>query len=107
MNPSSVAEKRALAEVLTKATPDPAVGARSPPSIKLAAQNCYSQPTGAFTGEISALQLTDSKIPFVILGHSERRTLFGETSAVVAAKTKAAVEAGLVILCVGRGVVSR
>ncbi|KAF8754711.1 Triose-phosphate isomerase [Rhizoctonia solani] len=58
--------------------------------------------SGAFTGEISPTQLIDAGIHWVILGHSERRTLFGETDEVVADKTKAALAAGLsVILCIG------
>lgn len=51
---------------------------------------------------ISPTQLADAGIPYVILGHSERRTIFNETSDVVAQKTRAALDAGLsVILCVG------
>jgi len=72
------------------------------PNIKIAAQNSYTKSSGAYTGEISALQLADAKIPWVILGHSERRTLFGDTDEIVAEKTKAALDAGLsVIFCVG------
>ncbi|QRV93224.1 triose phosphate isomerase [Ceratobasidium sp. AG-Ba] len=72
------------------------------PHIGIAAQNSYTASSGAFTGEISPAQLVDAKIPWVILGHSERRTLFGDTDALVADKTKAALAAGLsVILCVG------
>ncbi|PPQ76839.1 hypothetical protein CVT26_002297 [Gymnopilus dilepis] len=70
--------------------------------VKVAAQNCYFKESGAFTGETSPKQLVDAGIPYVILGHSERRTLFLETSAVVATKTRAAIDAGLkVILCIG------
>lgn len=70
--------------------------------VQVAAQNCYTASSGAFTGEISATQLVDAKVPWVILGHSERRTLFGDTDSLVADKTKAALAAGLsVILCVG------
>jgi len=70
--------------------------------VQVAAQNCYTASSGAFTGEISAPQLVDAKVPWVILGHSERRTLFGDTDSLVADKTKAALAAGLsVILCVG------
>jgi len=72
------------------------------PEIHVSAQNCYTKPSGAFTGEISATQLKDAGIPWAIIGHSERRTLFGDHDALVAQKTKAALEAGLkVILCVG------
>jgi len=70
--------------------------------IQVAAQNCYFKESGAFTGEISPKQLVDAGIPYVILGHSERRTLFHETSELVATKTRAALDAGLkVILCIG------
>ncbi|WFD32567.1 triose-phosphate isomerase [Malassezia sp. CBS 17886] len=70
--------------------------------IQLGAQNAYNKPSGAFTGEISVAQLKDAGIPWVILGHSERRGIFHETDADIAAKTKAAVDEGLsVILCVG------
>ncbi|KAF8603609.1 triosephosphate isomerase [Ceratobasidium sp. AG-I] len=70
--------------------------------VQVAAQNSYTASSGAYTGEISATQLVDAKVPWVILGHSERRTLFGDTDSLVADKTKAALAAGLsVILCVG------
>ena len=72
------------------------------PNVKVSAQNCYIQPSGAYTGETSPAQLADAQIPYVILGHSERRTLFGDTSAIVAQKTAAALKHGLsVILCCG------
>ncbi|KAI0056153.1 triose phosphate isomerase [Artomyces pyxidatus] len=70
--------------------------------VKIAAQNCYFQSDGAYTGEISATQLYNSGIEYVILGHSERRRLFHETSEFVAQKTRAALDCDLnVILCVG------
>ncbi|KAI3624117.1 triose-phosphate isomerase [Malassezia furfur] len=70
--------------------------------MELSAQDAYHKPSGAFTGEISSAQLKDAGIPWVILGHSERRTLFHETNEDVATKTKAALENDLnVILCVG------
>jgi triosephosphate isomerase len=71
--------------------------------IALGAQDVASQVgTGAYTGEVSGQMLTDVGCSHVIVGHSERRTLFGETDEVVAAKFKAAQAAGLVpILCVG------
>ncbi|EST04959.1 Triosephosphate isomerase [Kalmanozyma brasiliensis GHG001] len=71
-------------------------------SVKVAAQNAYHKASGAFTGEISVNMLKDASIPWVILGHSERRTLFHESDAQVAEKTAAALAADLsVILCIG------
>jgi len=116
MNPGTYQEKQALVEVINQADLDPNTEVViSPPSlylislresiraeVKVAAQNSYFKTSGAFTGEISPTQLHDAGIPWVILGHSERRTLFHESSAIVAQKTRAALDAGLsVILCVG------
>jgi triosephosphate isomerase len=71
-------------------------------NIKLAAQNCYPEPHGAFTGEVSAPLLLDVGCRYVIIGHSERRQLFGETDESVNSKLHAVTEAGLgVILCIG------
>jgi triosephosphate isomerase len=70
--------------------------------VGLGAQNMHDKASGAFTGEVAAPMLVDMGCRYVILGHSERRTLFGETDAAVNAKTKAALAAGLVpIVCVG------
>jgi len=70
--------------------------------IKVAAQNVFYKPDGAWTGELTTKMLVDHNIEWVILGHSERRTIFKETSELVAHKTKAAIDAGLsVILCIG------
>jgi len=70
--------------------------------IVLGAQNCYFEAPGAFTGEIAPEMLLDVGCKYVILGHSERRTLLGETDAVVNKKVHAALGKGLpVILCVG------
>jgi triosephosphate isomerase len=70
--------------------------------IGLAGQNMHAEPSGAFTGEISAPMLRDAGADAVILGHSERRQLFGETDEALARKLAAALEAGLrPILCVG------
>lgn len=70
--------------------------------IQLSAQNAYQKPSGAFTGEISVEQVRDAGIPWVILGHSERRTIFHETDDEVSQKVRAALDSGLrVILCVG------
>jgi triosephosphate isomerase (TIM) len=70
--------------------------------FKLAAQNCHWEEKGAFTGEISTGMLKDVGCDGVILGHSERRQLFGETDEAVAKKLVTAFRAGLLpILCVG------
>lgn len=70
--------------------------------VALGAQNMHDQSSGAFTGEVAPPMLLDLGCRYVILGHSERRTLFGETDAAVNAKTRAALVAGLTpIVCVG------
>ena len=70
--------------------------------IGVAAQNCHWEKAGAFTGEISADMLRELGVGYVILGHSERRTYFGDTDATVAQRVRGALDAGLtVILCVG------
>lgn len=70
--------------------------------IEVAAQNCYYKASGAFTGEISPEQLKDMGINWVIIGHSERREIFGESDDFVGAKTAYALGAGLgVIACIG------
>lgn len=71
-------------------------------NIKVACQNVSQTGKGAFTGEISCDQLKDFDVNWVIIGHSERRTLYGETDAVVATKTTQAQEMGLnAIICIG------
>lgn len=71
-------------------------------SVKIAAQNMHHAEKGAYTGEISPSMLADVGAHYVILGHSERRSLFGETDAGVCAKVKAALGAGLeAIVCIG------
>ncbi|MEM9364592.1 MAG: triose-phosphate isomerase [Planctomycetota bacterium] len=70
--------------------------------VELGAQNLYASADGAFTGEVNASMLTDVGCRFVILGHSERRQLMGETDAGVAEKLHAALAGNLVpIVCVG------
>jgi len=70
--------------------------------IKLGAQNVYFEESGAFTGEISAAMLKGVGCEYVILGHSERRTIFGESDQVINKKLKTAVKNGLKpIFCVG------
>ena len=71
-------------------------------NIGVAAQNCHWEKSGAYTGEISAEMLKEMGVGYVILGHSERRTYFGDTDVTVQKRTRAALDAGLtVILCVG------
>jgi triosephosphate isomerase len=71
-------------------------------AVTAGAQNLYYEDSGAFTGEVSAPMLLDVGAGAVIVGHSERRELFGETDEMVARKTAKAVEAGLMpVVCVG------
>ena len=71
-------------------------------NVKIGAENCHWEPSGAYTGEISAPMLAAMNVPYVIIGHSERRTYFGETDVTVNKRVKAALASGLtVILCVG------
>jgi triosephosphate isomerase len=70
--------------------------------LPLAAQNCADQRSGAFTGEISPQMLAEAGVEFVILGHSERRNIYGENDALIARKLALAIECGLhPILCIG------
>ncbi len=71
-------------------------------NVKIGAENCHWEKSGAFTGEISAEMLKAMGIEYVIIGHSERRQYFGETDVTVNKRVRAALDAGLtVILCVG------
>jgi triosephosphate isomerase (TIM) len=77
-------------------------------AIALCAQNVYWEPKGAFTGEVSAPLLADAGCSHVIVGHSERRTLLGETDVDVRRKALAVLDAGLVpIVCVGESLAQR
>lgn len=70
--------------------------------IATGAQDCHAEPSGAFTGDVSAEMIAEAGCSYIIVGHSERRTLHGETDAQVQAKARAALRAGLVpIICVG------
>jgi triosephosphate isomerase len=70
--------------------------------LALAAQNCYPQASGAFTGEVSPVLLRDVGCRYVIVGHSERRSLFGESDDFIRQKVKAVLDEGLLaILCIG------
>jgi triosephosphate isomerase (TIM) len=77
-------------------------------TIRVGAQNMHWEKSGAFTGEISATMLRALYVRYVILGHSERRTLFGETDEIVNRKVKAALDAGLrPIFCLGESLHER
>ena len=77
-------------------------------SLMLGAQNLNVNSAGAYTGEVSADMIKDFGAQHVIVGHSERRSLYGETNAIVAEKTKAAIDAGLTpLLCVGESLEDR
>ena len=70
--------------------------------LALGAQDCHAEASGAFTGDISAPMLKDAGATYVIVGHSERRTMHHETDALVRAKAEAALKAELTaIVCVG------
>lgn len=76
--------------------------------IGVAAQNCAAEPKGAFTGEVSAAMVKSTGANYVILGHSERREYYGETSAVLNKKVALALENGLTpIYCCGEALAIR
>jgi triosephosphate isomerase len=80
----------------------PVAAALTGTSVHLGAQNCYPEPAGAFTGEMSVPLLKDVGCSLVIIGHSERRQYFGETDAFINQKAKAVLAGGLTpIVCVG------
>lgn len=77
-------------------------------NIHVGAQNCHWKESGAFTGEIAPSMLRELGVEYVVIGHSERRTYFGETDATVLARTKAALNAGLKpIVCIGETLAER
>lgn len=86
--------------------------------IALGAQNCWSEPSGAFTGEVSAAMVKETGCRYVILGHSERRNtigpkdangnIAGESNAMVAAKARAVFDSGMIpIVCIGETLAQR
>ena len=87
-------------------TPPPPV--QNAHAIQIAAQNCSQFDSGAYTGEVSVLMLREFFVHYVILGHSERRAIYGETDAVINAKIKKAREANLKpIFCIGETLAER
>ena len=77
-------------------------------NIKVGAENCHFEKSGAFTGEISADMLAEMGVEYVVIGHSERRQYFGETDETVNKRTLAALNAGLKpIVCVGESLTQR
>ena len=79
-----------------------ALDATAGTNIGVGAENCHWEASGAYTGEISAPMLKAMGVQYVIIGHSERRTYFGETDVTVNKRVRAALDNGLkVILCVG------
>jgi triosephosphate isomerase len=81
---------------------EPLKGAVAATPIQLAGQNVHHEPQGAFTGEVSVSMLADVGCRYVIVGHSERRHVFGETNEQIARKARAVLNGGLrLILCVG------
>ena len=78
------------------------------PAVRIGAQNMHWEKSGAFTGEVSAAMLRALYVRYVIVGHSERRSLFGETDEIVNRKVRAALDAGLrPIFCVGEALHER
>jgi triosephosphate isomerase len=76
--------------------------------VALGGQDCHPEKSGAFTGDVSAEMWADIGATYVIVGHSERRAMHGETDAVVATKAKAAIRAGLIpIICLGESLAER
>jgi triosephosphate isomerase len=76
--------------------------------VKLAAQNCSSEPEGAFTGEVSAGMISSTGAGYVIIGHSERRTYFGEDDLLLNKKIRLALKHGLIpIFCCGEHLTQR
>ena len=77
-------------------------------NMHIGAQNCSEQLKGAYTGEVSVDMLNELNVEYVILGHSERRSLYHETSHLVAEKVNTALNAGLTpILCIGESEAER
>lgn len=79
-----------------------------PAMVAVAAQNCATEASGAYTGEISAEMVASTGCEYVILGHSERRSYYGETDAVLVKKVERALENNLeIIFCIGEVLAER
>ena len=77
-------------------------------SLRLGAENFFYEEEGAYTGEVSGLMLKDYEVEYIIIGHSERRTIFKEDDAMIQKKVKAALDQGFKpILCVGESLEER
>lgn len=77
-------------------------------NVALSSQNCASEASGAFTGEVSVDMLVSAKVEYVIIGHSERRSIYGEIDSVIGKKVKLALQAGLIpIFCCGEALKER
>jgi triosephosphate isomerase len=117
----SLQEARAIAQAVEERAPRARVAICPPATligrladalagtlVEVGGQDCRPEPQGAFTGCIAAEMLVDAGASLVILGHSERRAYYGETSADVAAKIEAALRTGLEpIVCVGETLAER
>jgi triosephosphate isomerase len=123
MNPADAADAVALAKAVVQGSTDEAVEIGvAPPfvfldavrlalagsKVLLGAQDCYFEPNGAFTGEISVEMLRDLNVQFCLAGHSERRHVIGETSEIVAKKAAAIYTGGMILIhCVGEKIEQR
>jgi|TARA_B100001971_G_C18172245_1_gene527828 triosephosphate isomerase len=99
---NSIESKKVTVVLIPSFTLLPAVSAVLPARFFLGAQNVHFELKGAFTGEVNVSQLQDVGCSYVILGHSERRHVFGESDEMINMKVTAALSGGLIpILCVG------
>jgi triosephosphate isomerase len=82
--------------------------AKAPKNVAIGAQNVADKSSGAFTGEVSATMLKDAGASFAIIGHSERRNLYGETDSLIAMRLAMCIEGGLTpVLCIGEDLATR
>lgn len=121
LNPSSRAEVTALIEGLNSLPPAKCDVMICPPSVYLnlvqdsaaphlnvSTQNCYKEDKGAFTGEVSPQQLHDMGVTHTLLGHSERRDIFGETDTLIGEKVSHCLSHDMtVVACIGEHLVDR